>query len=246
MHVTYHNMSNILISREAYTQEFYEELFNKIEINNRTHQKSFKDTIEDAADAYLTYSEHHAREIPINKVKTKLQQSLKHLNKASEGLENLFSSSTHSISLMNNLFDVIYKKHPPLHGLLDEIIPPNALYVEMTSPMRSLALLQAMAEGIEQTLDYLDDEDVHEEKFNKSEALYRWVMILSAMLEPTIGRKLEQSRYHEGEYISKRELNDSELLLFIIKPLDPNVTISQIETAIKQTRQERHAFLWNN
>lgn len=239
------DMSNTLISREAYTQEFYEELFNKISVNNRTDQSTFKNTIEKAADAYLTHSKHHAREIPIHKVKTELQRSLNHINKASGGLEKLFSSSTHSVALINNLFDVIDRKHPPLHNLLDKIIPPNA-HMEMTSPMHSLALLKAMAEGIEQTLDHLEDEDTHEEKFNKSEALYRWLMIISATLEPMVGRKLEQSRYHQGEYISKRELNDSELLLFIIRPLDPNVTISQIETAIKQTRQERHDTLWNN
>lgn len=75
-------------------------------------------------------------------------------------------------------------------------------------------------------------------------------MILSAQLEPVIGHKLEQSHYYKqgkkGEYISKKEISDSELLLFIISPLDPNVTISQLETAIKETRKERHNAPWDN
>jgi len=69
-------------------------------------------------------------------------------------------------------------------------------------------------------------------------------MILSAQLEPIIGHKLEQSHYYDGKYVSKKEMGDSELLLFIIHPLDPNITISKIETAIKDTRKERHEAPW--
>ena len=77
-------------------------------------------------------------------------------------------------------------------------------------------------------------------KFKKSRSLNYWIVSIAPTLEPIIGHKLEQSRYHKGQYISKREIGDSELLKFIIEPLDPNITISQIETAIKETHKERH------
>lgn len=235
------NLGNIVVSNTVYSPEFFEELFQKIGITAQPERYALKQAIKLATDAYLTHCENHVRELPAGVIKDKLEKSLKNIDKASNFLDEVYTSSYYSEAVINNLFDVIDRKYPTLHNLLDEIIRPNDFGV-ITSPRRSLVLLTAMADGIKQTLENFESEKTP----NKSEALYHWIMVLSATLEPLLGRKLEQSRYHNGEYVSKKEMNDSELLLFIIKPLAPDVTISQLETAIKKTHQERHNAPWDN
>lgn len=234
------NIKNIG-NENSYTPEFFEELFLKIRLTTRPAQNILKRTIMLATQAYVRNYQDHVRELPAHEIKKELKKASSNIDKAAESLSKVYTSEYYSQALINNLYDVIYKNYPILHGLLNEIIRPSHMGA-ITFPAQSFILLAAMADGIQQTLENFK----HEKTPNKSEALYHWIMILSAKLEPIIGHKLEQSRYHKGEYISKRKLSDSELLLFIIKPLDPNVTISQIETAIKETRQERHDAPWDN
>jgi len=235
------NLGNIIESNALYSQDFYEQLYQKIEITTQSDKHILKQAIKLAADAYLTHYGNYERELPAHEIKDKLEKSLKHIEKAIEPLTQVSPNRYYSEALTNNLFDVIDRKYPSLNSLLNEIIRTNDFF-EINSPNRSLDLLSAMKDGIEQTLANFETEKTP----NKSEALYNWIMILSTKLEPIIGHKLEQGRYHKGEYISKRETSDSELLLFIIEPLDPNVTQSQIETAIKNTRQERNDAPWND
>ncbi len=235
------NLGNIVESNAVYSQNFYENLFQRLEVTAQSDKYTLKQSIKLAADAYLTHYGNYERELPAHEIKDKLEKSLKHIEKAIEHLTQVSANRYYSEALTNNLFDVIDKKYPSLNSLLNEIIRTNDFFV-ISSPTRSLDLLSAMTDGIEQTLKNFESE----KKPNKSEALYHWIMILSAKLEPIIGHKLEQSQYYKGEYISKREISDSELLLFIIKPLAPNVTQSQIETAIKDTRQERHDAPWHD
>lgn len=234
------NIKNIG-NENSYTPEFYEALYKKTGLKDQSEKATLKYAIMLATQAYVRNYSNHVRELPAHEIQDKLKKTLKHINKAADSLSEVYTSGYYSEAVINNLYDVIDKKYPTLHSLLDQIIRSTHAG-PITSPLRSFVLLAAMADGIEQTLENFE----HEKTPNKSEALYNWIMILSAKLEPIIGRKLEQSRYHEGEYISKREISDSELLLFIIKPLDPNVTISQLETAIKETRQERHDAPWDD
>ncbi len=234
------NIKNIG-NENSYTPDFFEELFQKIGLTAHQDKYVLKRTIILATQAYVRNYENHVRELPAHEIKDKLEKTLKHINKATDPLSEVYTSEYYSEAIINNLYDVIDKRYPTLHSLLDEIIRPSHLGT-ITSPARSLVLLSAMADGIEQTLENFE----HEKTPNKSEALYHWIMILSAKLEPILGHKLEQSRYHKGEYISKREVSDSELLLFIMNPLDPNVTQSQIETAIKDTLKERRDAPWDN
>ena len=234
------NIKNIG-NEDSYAPEFFEKLFQKLKLTDQSQKHIIKRTIILATQAYITHYENHVRELAPHEIKRELEKALGNIDKAAESLTKICTTRYYSEALVNNLFDVIQRKYPPLHGMLNEIVRPSAFFT-VTSLPRSLDLLSAMAEGIEQTLENFEAEKAP----NKSEALYHWIMILSAKLEPIIGHKLEQSRYHKGEYISKREISDSELLLFILKPLDPSVTISQIETAIKETRQERHDAPWDD
>lgn len=228
-------------NENSYTPEFFEELCEKINIQDKNTKATLGRTIMLATQAYVRNYSNHVRELPAHEIKKELQKSLSNIDKAANSLIKVYTSGHYGEAVVNNLFDVINRKYPALHNVLDEIIRPSSLGV-ITSPVRSLDLLSAMADGIEQTLENFESQKTP----NRSEALYHWIMILSAKLEPIIGHKLEQSRYHNGEYISKREIGDSELLHFIIAPLDPNVTISQLETAIKETHQERHNAPWND
>lgn len=228
-------------NENSYTSEFFEEFFQKIRLTAQSEKTVLKRTIMLATQAYVRNYSNHVRELPAHEIKDKLEKTLKHINKAADSLSEVYTSEYYSEAVINNLYDVIDKKYPTLHILLDQIIRSTHAGT-ITSPARSFVLLAAMADGIEQTLENFE----HEKTPNKSDALYHWIMILSAKLEPIIGHKLEQSRYHKGEFISKREISDSELLLFIIEPLDPNVTQSQIETAIKDTHKERRDAPWDN
>lgn len=228
-------------NENSYTPEFFRELCEKIDLHDTDAKNTLSRTIILATQAYVRNYSNHVRELPTHEIKKELQKALSNIDKAANSLVKVSTSGYYGEALVNNLFDVINRKYPSLHGVLNAIIRPSR-FGTITSPTRSLDLLAAMADGLEQTLENFESQKTP----NRSEALYHWIMILSAKLEPIIGHKLEQSRYHNGEYISKRKLGDSELLHFIIAPLDPNVTISQLETAIKETHQERHNAPWND
>lgn len=228
-------------NENSYKPEFFEALYKKIDLKDPSIKRVLKQYVILAAQAYMRHYNDYRRELPAHEIKKELKAAINNIDKAAKSIAKVYTSQHYSDAVINNLFDVINKKYPTLHNLLDEIIRPTD-FGAITSPARSLVLVSAMSDGIAQTLDNFESESTP----NKSEALYHWIMVLSAKLEPIIGHKLEQSRYHNGEYISKRKISDSELLQFIIKPLDPNVTISQIETAIKETREERHNSPWDN
>ena len=232
-------------NENSYTKEFFEELYEKINLKDQTKKADLKRIIILATQAYMRHYNEYLRQVAAHKIKKELEKAVSHIDKSVEALIKVFASGNYGPDIVNNLHDTISEKFPSLHGMLKEI-KREGPGIFITSPVRSLPLLEAMAEGIHRTLKSYKSKKTTP----KSSALYHWIMILSAELEPIIGHKLEQSRYHKtekgGEYISKKKISDSELLLFIIEPLDPNVTISQIETAIKETRKERHDAPWVN
>ena len=228
-------------NENSYTKEFFEELYKQIGLTAQSEKYILKRTIILSAQSYLTHYDNYLRELAAHKIKEELNRANKNLKKAGQSIAKVIASGNYGDELAENLSEVISKKHPMLNSLIDHIKREEHFFT-IYSPAKSLAMLAAMEDSIDLTLE----KDTFRKTTPKSEALYHWVMIMSAKLEPIIDHKLEQSRYYNGEYISKREISDSELLQFIIKPLDPNVTISQIETAIKDTRQERHDAPWND
>ncbi len=99
-----------------------------------------------------------------------------------------------------------------------------------------MQLLSVISDSIRRALEY-----GRFRTYTKSSTLNQWVVSIEPLLENIIGHKFQQSHYHKGEYISKRDIGDSELLKFILEPVDPSITLSQIETAIKETHAQRHA-----
>lgn len=233
-------------NENSYTKEFFEELCKKIDLKDANIKADLGRAIILAAQAYMRHYGEYLRQLAAHEVERELKKTANHIDKAVKSLHKIFLSGNYGPDIVNNLHDVISEKYPPLHGILKEIRRGDGRFITITSPARSLPLLQAMADGIDRTLKNYTSRKATP----KSIALYHWIMILSAKLEPVIGHKLEQSHYYKngkrGEYISKKKISDSELLLFIIQPLDSNVTISQIETAIKETRKERHNTPWDN
>ncbi|MCB1840905.1 MAG: hypothetical protein KDI61_11705 [Alphaproteobacteria bacterium] len=233
-------------SENSYTKEFFEELCQKIDLEDPDKKSDLGRSIILAAQAYIRQYNEYLRQLAAHEIKQELKKVVNHIDKASESLIKIYASGNYGEDIVNNLHDVISEKYSSLRGMLTEIKRGDGIYISITSPLRSLPLLEAMADAIDRTLKNYKSRKTTP----RSIALYHWIMILSAQLEPIIGHKLEQSRYYKtesgGEYISKKKISDSELLLFIIEPLDPNVTISQIETAIKDTRKERYDAPWDD
>jgi hypothetical protein len=224
-------------NEKSYTPEFFEELFNKINISDNYSKKALKKSIIFAAQRYFSRYGDFQRESPPGKIKKQLKSANKNIKKAAISIGKVIQSGNYSHEIVDNLYDVVSEKYPSLSSLKSQIKKGGG-YV--SSPLRSLALLNAMYDCIDLTLK----NNPSKKTTTKSIALNEWLMILSATLEPILDRKLQQSRSHKGEYISKREISDSELLLLIINPLDPYVTISQLETAIRDTSKERHDDPW--
>ncbi|OIN85578.1 MAG: hypothetical protein AUJ12_08490 [Alphaproteobacteria bacterium CG1_02_46_17] len=232
-------------NENSYTPEFFDELYKKVDLKNPNKKADLRLYVILAAQKYMSLYGEYLRQLAAHEVEKELRKVANYLGKAQESLWKVIMSGNYAEDIVNNLYDVISKNHPPLHGLLKEI-KRDGPFISGISPARSLPLLSSMEEAIGRIVKNF----LPKKSTPRSVALYHWIMVLSAELEPIIGRKLEQSRYHKtdkgGEYISKKEMNDSELLLFIITPLDSNVTISQIETALKDTRKERHEAPWDN
>jgi len=224
-------------NENSYTPEFLENLYKKIGLTDKQTQNRLRQAIILATQAYIRNYNDKQKQLSTHEIKTELKKTINHIDKAAQSLIKVYSSGNYGEEITNNLYAVILEKYPILHGTLPHL--KNSI---KKSPIQSLELLGALADGIDSTLKNAEPP----ERTTKRYALYHWIMILSAHLEPIIGHKLEQSRYYKGEYISKRKLSDSELLKFIITPLDPQVTISQLETAIKETRTERYNSPWND
>lgn len=232
-------------NEKSYTKEFFEELCQKIGVEDRTEKRKVEQTIKMAAQEYLMTYARYQRERPSHTIEKELKKIVNYIDKAAATFAEVCTSSDYGEDIVDNIYDIISKKYPPLHGMLGEIKRKSDQF-DIASPLSSLDLLWAMGEGIDRTLKNYKAKKTTP----KSVALYNWTMVISATLEPIIGHKLEQSHYYKnnkkGEYISKNKISDSELLLSIISPLDPNVTISQIETIIKDTRQERYNTPWDD
>ena len=233
-------------NENSYTKEFFEDLCKKISLEDSHAKADLGRSNILAAQAYIRAFSEYKTQLPPYEVEKELKKAANHIDKAAESLIKVYASGNYGSEIVNNLYLVIRNRYPALHGSLKELRRRDEESFLVTSPLKSLDFLASLADAIERTLKNFKSPKATARSF----ALWRWLMILSAQLEPAIGRKLEQSHYYKegskGEYISKKEINDSELLLFIIKPLDPNVNISQIETAIKETRRERHNAPWDN
>lgn len=220
---------------KAYTPEFFTELFNILGIKDQNLKLELKNQIPISARSYIRGYNFYDSLSP-HEIKKDLQKALQHIEKAQSSLEKVFQSENFSHELVNSFYEQIKFYYPSLFGFLPEIRDERHFGLnKIDAPKKTMQLLSVISNSIKRAL-----EQGRFRTYTKSHALNIWIISLSAVLEPIIDHKLEQSRYHKGEYISKRDMSDSELLQFIIKPIDPNVTISQIETAIKETHKERH------
>ena len=232
-------------NEKSYTPEFFDTLYDKISLTDSKKKIVLRRTIILATQAYVRNYAEYLGQLASHEIEKELKKVVNHIDKAADSLIKVYASGNYGEDIVNNLYDVITQKYPSMYGTLNEIRKERD-YATITSPLKALDFLASFGDAIELTIKNFPSKKTTP----KSIALYHWIMILSAQLEPIIGHKLEQSHYYKqgkkGEYISKKEISDSELLLFIISPLDPNVTISQIETAIKETRKERHNAPWDN
>ena len=222
----------------SYTPDFLNTLFNILELKDQDLQLAIEQQLHFSAKSYVRGYKFY-NSLPPHKIQKELEKALHHIDKAEASLEKIFQSENFSNELVNSFYQEI-KFHPSLSSLLPEIRNENHFGFNKTdAPTKIMKLLSVISNSIQYALKYSNFRS-----YKKSNTLNHWVISMERVLEPIIGHKFQQSRYHKtdkgGEYISKKEMGDSELLKLIIQPLDPNVTIAQIETAIKDTHQERH------
>lgn len=234
------NALNSLGNENSYTEEFFENIFKDISIDDPKKKSKLKHSIISAAGTYLRYLEYYKKELPPHEISKELKKTIIYTEKAKASLNKIYESGNYNRELIECLCCIISEKFPSLDGLSKDMrIESN--FVSTIRPEKSLSLLTVIQEGIKRAQDNYKMRGAT----TKSKALNRWLVVLSYELESIIGRSLEQSHYHkgknkkEGVYIPKRKVGDSEFLHFILKHIDPDLTISQIETALKDTRKER-------
>ncbi|MCB9989044.1 MAG: hypothetical protein H6868_06890 [Rhodospirillales bacterium] len=225
-------------TEKAYTPEFFTELFSILGVEDHNLKTELKNQIYLSARSYIRSHSFYETSLPPNEIKRELQKAVTHLQKAETSLEKVLNSGNFQLELIDSFCRRLEWNYPSLKGHLNKIReqPLEFGLNKADAPEKVMQLLYVILDSIEFTMDEVDFR-----KFKKSRSLNHWIVLIAPVLEPVIGHKLEQSRYYKGEYISKREMGDSELLKFIIQPLEPSITISQIETAIKETHKERHA-----
>lgn len=223
-----------IANENSYTPEFFTELFSVLGVEDNNLKLELKNKISISARSYLRGYNFYNSLSP-HEIKKELERALQHIEKAESSLKTVFQSENFSNELVNSFYDQIKIYYPSLKGILPEIRDERHFGLnKIEAPTNTMQLLCVISDSIKRALKYGSFRS-----YKKSNTLNHWIVSIASILEPILGHKLEQSRYHKGEYISKREVGDSELLKFIIEPIDPNVTISQIETAIKETHKER-------
>lgn len=199
-------------NEKSYTPEFFEILYDKIALTDSKKKSDFKCTIILATQAYMRNYDEYLRQLASHEIEKELKKVVNHIDKAADSLIKVYASGNYGEDIVNNLYDVIVKKYPSMHGTLNQIKRGDGQSINITSPLKSIDFLASMGDAVDITIKNFPSHKTTP----KSIALYHWIMILSAKLEPIIGHKLEQSHYYKqgkkGEYISKKEISDSELL----------------------------------
>lgn len=225
---------------EYYSDEFFTELFTILNVEDNHLKLKLKAEVLNSASRYMYPYITQELSLPPNLIKSELKKAQNHIKKAEQSLSKVFKSGNFDDELVNIFYDRIEGYYPSLLSLLGEIryMPLKFGMNREDAPKNIIKLLSLFDESIESALERKEFR-----KLKRIDSLTRWLISIAPMLEKTIGRKLQQSRYYKtdkgGEYISKNEIADSELLRFIISPLNPDISISQIETAIKETHKER-------
>ena len=225
-----------------YSDEFFTELFTMLNVEDNGLKLELKSEILNSARSYMYPYITLELSLPPNAINNELKKAQTHIKKAEQSLAKVFESGNFDDELVNIFYDRIEGYYPSLLSLLGEIrsMPLKFGMNREDAPENIIKLLSLFDESIESALERNSFR-----KLKKLDSLTRWLILIAPMLEKVIGRKIQQSRYYKtdkgGEYISKNEITDSELLKFIITPLNPDISISQIETAIKETHKERSA-----
>jgi len=96
------NLGNIIESNALYSHDFYEQLYQRIEIITQSDKHILKQAIKLAADAYITHYDNYKRELPAYDIKDKFEKSLRHIEKAIEPLTQVSANRYYSEALTNN------------------------------------------------------------------------------------------------------------------------------------------------
>lgn len=223
-----------------YDDNFFKELYKKIDLKDENKQKKLKLSIIKAANTYANFDKSHNKQLSPTQAKNELKKLIAYLSKSEKSLSIISASFPHGGIITRALHTKIEQDYPSLSFIADEIVKKEGRFTTIR-PQISIDFLQSLHDALGKTLK---DFSKPKHPSKKSDAINWWLLSFFVSLEDALGQKLQQSHHYKNVgYISKRAaLQHSELLLFILKPINPKATISQIETAIKETREERSIF----
>ncbi len=242
MHKKLNKKSRRASCEEYYSDEFFAELFTVLNVEDNNLKSELKAEILNSARSYMYPYITQELSLPPNAIKSELKKAQTHIKKAEQSLVKVFESGNFDDELVSIFYDRIEGYYPSLLSLLGEIrsMPLKFGMNREDASKNIIKLLSLFDESIESALERNSFR-----KLKKLDTLTRWLISIAPTLEKIMGRKLQQSRYYKtdkgGEYISKNEIADSEILKLIIARLNPDISISQIETAIKETHKKRSA-----
>lgn len=219
--------------RSVYTKAFFQDLFSKLSTNDKAKLNRIKEGILLAEKQYLRDIQSYEKQIPAHIAKKKIKKIRLQLDSTHKELSKLFNSNW-SYPTTIALLAEIEGKHPELKGFAQDLYPDDEMFRSICSN-KILTTLAALSQALK-----IATAKAKPLSKNKSLILENWLTSFSSVLEDAFDRPLKNRKYDGGRYSNnKGELYDSDLLLYIIKPIAPKTTLSQIETALKSSRGER-------
>ncbi len=108
-------------NEKSYTKEFFDTLYDKISLTDSKNKAVLRRTIILATQAYLRNYAEYLGQLASHEIEKELKKVVNHIDKATESLIRIYASGNYGEDIVNNLYEVISKKYPSLHGILKEI-----------------------------------------------------------------------------------------------------------------------------
>lgn len=148
-------------NEKSYTPEFFDILYDKISLTDSNKKIVLRRTIILATQAYVRNYAEYLGQLASHEIEKELKKVVNHINKAEDSLIKIYESGNYGEDIVDNLYEVISKKYPSLHGVLKEIKRGDGHTVSIKSPVSSLPLLSAMGKGIERTIQNFPSHKQH-------------------------------------------------------------------------------------
>jgi hypothetical protein len=228
-----------------YDSVFFEKLFEKLSLKDKKKQQLLERSILNAASNYFSFYEDYLNHVPDHKAREEIKYISKEMKNIKKRLPKIFKDRLRLSQVGRAFLKECKQKHPELKGLVTDIEVKENEFFTVHRTLVFLTVFDCLHAAFDQT-----GKSYKKKLFKptKSEAIEHWLTSFSSVLESILERPLQQRRYEpkRGFIDKKDKIYDSDILLFILKPICPNATLTQIERAIKETKDERLNPPWED